>query len=155
MVKRQKDKQYLSTREHRALQGSRSGSSSIVSGTTSTTTRRLPFNCCALTLVPYSDPVCTPNGVIFESTAIVPYLMKYGTDPVCGGAMTSRDLINLNMEKDEEGRWQCPVLCKPFGDRTRVVAVVQRPPGDEANVYSHEAVQVRCTRWYFLVFVGR
>jgi len=46
------------------------------------------------------------------------------------------------MDKDvETGKWQCPVLNKPFTDHTKVVAVIQHPPSTEANVYSYEAIQ--------------
>jgi len=56
--------------------------------------------------------------------------------------MVSKQLISLQMDKDEEtGKWQCPVLCKPFSNHTKIVAIRQNPPGNEANVYSHEAVQ--------------
>ena len=45
------------------------------------------------------------------------------------------------MDKNEEtSKWQCPVLEKAFTDRTKVVAIRQTPPGNEANVYSYEAV---------------
>jgi peptidyl-prolyl cis-trans isomerase-like protein 2 len=66
--------------------------------------------------------------------------MKHKVDPVTGRQMTSRDLLMLNMDKDEStGKWQCPVLNKPFTDRTKIVAIRQRPPGNEANVFSYEA----------------
>mmetsp|Transcript_12693 Transcript_12693/g.30970 ORF Transcript_12693/g.30970 Transcript_12693/m.30970 type:complete len:602 (-) Transcript_12693:9-1814(-) len=137
MVKRQKEKQYQSAREHRANQSLRSGSSASGSSAGS---RPLPFDCCALTLTPYTTPVCTPDGIIFDNSAITPHLMKYGTDPVAGRAMTSRDLIVLNMDRDESsGTWQCPVLNRTFTNRTKVVAIRQRPPGNEANVYCYEA----------------
>lgn len=52
----------------------------------------------------------------------------------------------LNMDKDEStGRWQCPVLNRPFTDRTAIVAIRQRSGvsggmnSNEANVYSREA----------------
>ena len=48
----------------------------------------------------------------------------------------------LNMDKDEStGRWQCPVLNRPFTDRTAIVAIRQRggTNSNEANVYSREA----------------
>ena len=45
----------------------------------------------------------------------------------------------LNMDRDEStGQWQCPVLNKPFTNRTKIVAIRQRP-GNEANVFSYEA----------------
>lgn len=64
--------------------------------------------------------------------------MKHKTDPVTGEPATSRDIVTLHMDKDDEGRWQCPVLTKPFYDHTKIVAILQ-PGGNEANVYSYEA----------------
>jgi peptidyl-prolyl cis-trans isomerase-like protein 2 len=61
-------------------------------------------------------------------------------DPVTGQPMTTRDVISLNMDKDEEGRWQCPILTKPFSDQTKIVAIRQ-PGTNEANVYCFEAYQ--------------
>ena len=84
--------------------------------------------------------MCTRDGIIFDNAAITPHLMKHKLDPVTGKSMTSRDIIVLNMDKDEStNTWQCPVLNKPFNNRTKVVAIIQRPPGNEANVYSYEA----------------
>ena len=68
--------------------------------------------------------------------------MEHKCDPVTGKPMTAKDLIFLTIDKDEEGRWQCPVLTKPFADHTKIIAIVQNPPGKEANVYSYEAYQV-------------
>jgi len=138
-VKRQKEKQYQSAREHRANSQLRSGNQPSAIG--SNATRKLPFNCCALSLMPFESPVCTKNGIIFEKTAIEPFLAEHKIDPVTGNPMTSNDLIALVMDKDEEGRWQCPVVTKPFADHTKIVAIVQNPPGNEANVYSNEAYQ--------------
>ena len=135
MPKRQKEKQYQSAREHRANQSLRSGSGSAHSATA----RPLPFDCCALTLTPYSTPVCTSDGIIFDNKSIMQHLMKHKSDPVTGKKMTSRDLISLNMDRDEStGKWQCPVLNKTFTNRTKVVAILQRPPGNEANVISYD-----------------
>lgn len=65
--------------------------------------------------------------------------MKHKVDPVTGRSMTSRDLIMLQMDKDEStGVWQCPVLNKSFTNRTKIVAIKQ-PGSNEANVYSYEA----------------
>ncbi|EED91335.1 predicted protein, partial [Thalassiosira pseudonana CCMP1335] len=90
-------------------------------------------------LTPYSTPVCTADGIIFDVASITPYLMKHKVDPVTGRSMTSRDLIILQMDKDEStGVWQCPVLNKSFTNRTKIVAIKQ-PGSNEANVYSYEA----------------
>jgi len=138
MVKRQKEKQYESSAEHRLNSKLRSGNSQ-----NSSSTRPLPFDCCALTLTPYTNPVmrvCESNGVLFENSAILPYVMKHKADPVTGMHMTSKDLVSLQMDKDEEtGKWQCPVLNKPFLNHTKIVAVIQEDRST-ANVYSYKAV---------------
>ena len=138
MPKRQKEKQYQSAREHRANQSLRSGTTA---GGVGAGSRPLPFECCALTLTPFTTPVCTKDGIIFDNAAITPYLLKHKVDPVTGRKMNSRDLILLHMDRDEStGKWQCPVLNKAFTNRTKIVAI--RQPGinnNEANVYSYEA----------------
>ena len=143
MVKRQKDKQYLTATEHRQLTKSRPN------GTT--TSRPLPFSCCALTFTPFTNPVCTPQGILFDASALLPHVLKHKTDPVTGKPLTSQDVITLHMDcKEEEGLtggapvWQCPVLNKPFLPHTKVCAILQpveKGRGREANVYSWEAVQ--------------
>uniref|UniRef100_A0A0M3IBM5 U-box domain-containing protein n=1 Tax=Ascaris lumbricoides TaxID=6252 RepID=A0A0M3IBM5_ASCLU len=32
--------------------------------------KRLPFTHCALSLLPFEDPVCTPDGIIFDLTYV-------------------------------------------------------------------------------------
>ena len=146
MVKHQKEKLYQSAREHRSNSKLRAGTVSNAKSRV----RSLPFNCCALTLTPFNTPVCTPNGIIFENDAILPYLIKYKKDPVTGKPMSTRDLITLKMDKNiETGEWQCPVLCKPFTDYSKVVAIRQNQVHSnsansesiEANVYMYEAVE--------------
>mmetsp|Transcript_20228 Transcript_20228/g.22912 ORF Transcript_20228/g.22912 Transcript_20228/m.22912 type:complete len:596 (-) Transcript_20228:93-1880(-) len=150
MVKRQKEKQYQSTVEHRLNAQIRSGRLN------SSSTRPLPFNCCALTLTPFTQPVCcyinnnnssssndnSTNenyGIIFENSAVIPYLLKHKHNPVSGTPMSSRDIITLNMDKNEEtNQWQCPILNKPFMNHSKIVAIKH---GSEANVYLFEAVQ--------------
>lgn len=139
MVKRQKEKLYQSASE-RSQEFRRNKGGSI---------KPLPFECCALTLTPYENPVMRvivskQIGIIFENSAIVPYLMKQKIDPVTGEAFESKELYTLHMDKDEEtGQWQCPVLNKPFQKHTKIAAVIQRPE-NEAYVYSYEALQELC-----------
>jgi peptidyl-prolyl cis-trans isomerase-like 2 len=134
MVKRQKEKQYESACEHKVNSQLRSGGSRLFNNPV----RRLPFHCCALTLAPYENPVCFSNGVVFENTALLPFLMTHRKDPVTGEPRSSKDVINLNMQKDDEGKWQCPILTKAFHDHTKIVAIRH---GNEANVYSWQAYQ--------------
>eukprot|EP00978_Attheya_sp_CCMP212_P011137 scaffold27255_cov55-Attheya_sp.AAC.3 len=117
MVKRQKEKQYQSAREFRTNSQLRSGSTHAGAGGA---VRRLPFDCCALTLTPFKNPVCLrEEGIIFENDAILPYLLEHKADPVTGRPVTSRDL-------------------KAFSDNTKIVAVCTGP--NDAYVYSYEAV---------------
>lgn len=156
MVKRQKEKQYQSAREQRALGQSRAGTGPDSKG--GTVQRILPFHCCALTLTPFEIPVCTTSskGVVFDNAALMEFVLRYRCDPVTGeplsstgnnnnGNGTNHRIIRLHMDKDEEGRWQCPVLTKPFADHTKIVAVIDRSGKDgnnlEAYVYSYEAYQ--------------
>lgn len=135
MVKRQKEKQYQTAREHRANSQLRSG---ITTG--ATVQRRLPFSHCALSLVPYETPLCNALGIVFETAAILPFVLHHQIDPVTGTPSDSSNFIRLHMDQNEEGAWQCPILTKPFTDHSKVIAIVQ-PGGKEANVYSHEAYQ--------------
>jgi peptidyl-prolyl cis-trans isomerase-like 2 len=157
MVKRQKEKQYLSAREQRSQGQSRAqtGRNTHQNGTVQ---RLLPFDCCALTLVPFSTPVCTTSSqVVFDNASLMEFVFKFKRDPVTGAEMelgnskkdnsnndkkTSSQIIRLNMDRDSEGRWQCPILTKPFTNMTKIVAVVDRGDGEsslEAYVYSYEA----------------
>lgn len=137
MVKKQKEKLYQSSAER----------SQEFCRHVGDTARALPFECCALTLTPFEMPVmrvCKDFGIIFETSAILPYLMKYKKDPVTGEPMSSKDLYTLHIDKDEQnGTWQCPVLNKPFQKHTKIAAVIQRPE-NEAYVYSYEALQELC-----------
>lgn len=38
----------------------------------------------SLSLQPFEHPVCTPEGAVFDLLNIVPYLKKYGHNPVSG-----------------------------------------------------------------------
>ncbi|KXS11901.1 cyclophilin-like protein, partial [Gonapodya prolifera JEL478] len=98
--------------------------------------KRLPFFCCAISLGPFENPYCAPDGTIFDLMNIVPFLRKYGIHPVTGEKLAMKDLIKLNFYKNPSGEFHCPVTFKPFGEHTKIVAV--RPTG---NVYSWEAVE--------------
>ena len=156
MVKRQKEKQYQSAIEHRVNSQIRSGRYGDGGGGGA---KRLPFNHCALTLTPFQHPVCNRDGIVFENSAILPFLLEHKIDPVTGASMTHRDLITLNMSKEEDDdggtaknqyglqKWQCPVLNKALSDHIKIVAILQPKNGSgdngnqQANVYSFEAYQ--------------
>lgn len=152
MVKRQKEKQYQSAREHRQNAQLRS-LSGITGGVVQ---RRLPFQCCALTLTPFTQPVCNAQGVIFDNASLMEFVMNHNRDPVTGISLTTRDIITLHMDQDDENRWQCPILTKPFADHTKIVAILDRSNKSrnaEAYVYSFEAykeLNVKAKNWFDL-----
>jgi len=46
--------------------------------------RRLPFDHCCVSLIPWEDPYCDEDGNIFELQPLVMYLKKYKKNPVTG-----------------------------------------------------------------------
>ncbi|XP_027075149.1 peptidyl-prolyl cis-trans isomerase CYP65 isoform X2 [Coffea arabica] len=98
--------------------------------------KRLPFYCCALTFTPFEDPVCTKDGNVFDIMNIVPYIRKFGKNPVTGAPLKPEDLIPLTFHKNAEGEYHCPVLNKVFTEFTHIVAVKTT-----GNVFCYEAIK--------------
>ncbi|GAB4846891.1 cytochrome P450 monooxygenase 65 [Ancistrocladus abbreviatus] len=98
--------------------------------------KRLPFYCCALTFTPFEDPVCTEDGSVFDILNIIPYIRKYGKNPVTGAPLKQEDLIPLTFHKNPEGEYHCPVLNKVFTEFTHIVAVKTT-----GNVFCYEAIK--------------
>ena len=84
MVKRQKEKQYQSAKEQNRAGKNRAGT--LINPSTGQVQKILPFNCCALSLVPYTNPVCTilesstgegnyKYGVMFDNACKFTYLV--------------------------------------------------------------------------------
>ena len=96
--------------------------------------RRLPFNCCAVSFLPFEDPVCTADGTVMDIMHAVPYVQTHGKHPVTGEPLQLRDLTKLNFHKNSEGEYECPVLNKVFTDSTHIVAVKT-----SGNVYCYQA----------------
>mmetsp|Transcript_29854 Transcript_29854/g.97215 ORF Transcript_29854/g.97215 Transcript_29854/m.97215 type:complete len:599 (-) Transcript_29854:471-2267(-) len=103
--------------------------------------QRLPFFCCALTFTPFTDPVVTMDGYVFELTAIVPYVQKNKTHPVTGEPLELKQLTPLTFHKNAENEYHCPVLNKVFTSASHIVA--NRVSG---HVYSYQAVQELCLK---------
>uniref|UniRef100_A0A9J7XP24 RING-type E3 ubiquitin-protein ligase PPIL2 n=1 Tax=Cyprinus carpio carpio TaxID=630221 RepID=A0A9J7XP24_CYPCA len=79
--------------------------------------RRLPFDHCSLSLQPFEYPMCTVDGVVFDLMSIVPWIKKFGTNPITG-------------------EYHCPVLYTVFTNNSHIVA--NKVTG---NVFSYEAVE--------------
>ncbi|KAJ5782715.1 hypothetical protein N7457_004489 [Penicillium paradoxum] len=98
--------------------------------------KRLPFNFCSLSLQPYSHPVCTPSGTLFDLTNILPWIKKHGTNPVDGAPLKGSDLIKLTIAKNEDGDYVDPVTYKVLTDNTHIVAL-----RNTGNVFSWDTVE--------------
>ena len=103
--------------------------------------RRLPFNCCAVSFLPFEDPVCTPDGTVMDIMHAVPYVQKHGKHPVSGEPLELKDLVTLKFHKNSEGKYECPVLNKEFTNSTHIVAVKS-----SGNVYSFQAIDELCVK---------
>ena len=103
--------------------------------------KRLPFSCCALSLLPFELPVCAPDGTIFDLLNIIPFIKKNKVHPVTGQPLEASDLVTLQFDKNKDGMYQCPVTFKTFTDNTHIVAI--RTTG---NVYSFGAVDTLCIK---------
>ncbi|KAI4962059.1 Peptidyl-prolyl cis-trans isomerase cyp8 [Alternaria arbusti] len=116
----------------------------------SSTFKRLPFNYCAASLQPFTDPVCTLSGTIFDLTHILTWLSKHpDTNPVDGTPLKRADLITLNFTKNEDGEFVDPVTYKVFTDNTHIVAL--RKSG---NVFAWDTVErlnIKAKNWQDLV----
>ncbi|KAK1443729.1 cyclophilin-like domain containing protein [Babesia gibsoni] len=87
----------------------------------------LPLDSCAISLQPFQNPVCSPQGHVFDEANILKYLTIHGSNPVTGEALQIPDLIKLNFTRDDNNELQCPLSFKRFTPSTHVVAV--RPSG--------------------------
>ncbi|POR37169.1 Peptidyl-prolyl cis-trans isomerase-like 2 [Tolypocladium paradoxum] len=113
--------------------------------------RRLPFNFCAASLQPFKNPVCTPEGTIFDVEVIGAWLDKHpNQNPVDGKPLQKKDLIRLNFSRNAEsdslgaglsdgkGDLIDPVTYKVFTDNTHIVAIRH---GTYANVFAWDTVE--------------
>ncbi|KHO00857.1 Peptidyl-prolyl cis-trans isomerase, cyclophilin-type [Metarhizium album ARSEF 1941] len=114
--------------------------------------RRLPFNYCAASLQPFKNPVCTPDGTIFDVEVIGAWLEKHpNQNPVNGEPLHKKDLIRLNFARnasseplssgpsgDAKGDLIDPVTYKVLTDNTHIVAIRH---GTYANAFAWETVE--------------
>ncbi|KAI7813185.1 RING-type E3 ubiquitin-protein ligase PPIL2 [Triplophysa rosa] len=126
----QKDKMYITCAEYTQFYGGKK--SEIPQGNF----RRLPFDHCSLSLQPFEYPMCTVDGVVFDLMSIVPWIKKYGTNPITGEKLEAKSLIKLNISKNNDGKYHCPVLYTVFTNNSHIVA--NKVTG---NVFSNEAVE--------------
>ncbi|KAI2782855.1 hypothetical protein F4815DRAFT_407909 [Daldinia loculata] len=145
--------EWSSSDAYSANTGSRTGSNGA-------SFKRLPFNFCAASLQPFKNPVCTPDGTIFDVEVISKWLESHNTNPVNGEPLAARDLIKLNFARngdvdskgaDGKGDFIDPVTFKVLTDNTHVVAIRH---GTYANVFAWETVErmnIKAKMWRDLV----
>nr|XP_019961230.1 PREDICTED: peptidyl-prolyl cis-trans isomerase-like 2 [Paralichthys olivaceus] len=126
----QKDKMYITCTEYTNFYG---GKRNVIP---QANFRRLPFDHCSLSLQPFEYPVCTEEGVVFDLLSIVPWIKKFGTNPISGEKLEAKSLIKLNFAKNNDGKYHCPVLYNVFTNNSYIVT--NKVTG---NVFSHEAVE--------------
>ncbi|CAN0337143.1 RING-type E3 ubiquitin-protein ligase PPIL2 [Lampetra fluviatilis] len=97
--------------------------------------RRLSFDRCSLSMLPFEHPMCTPDGIVFDFMNIFPWIKKYGTHPSTGEKLDIKSLLKLNFHKNADGKYSCPVLFNVFTDNSHIVAIKTT-----GNVFSYEAV---------------
>ncbi|THD19368.1 Peptidyl-prolyl cis-trans isomerase 4 [Fasciola hepatica] len=126
----QKDKLYVTCTEWSTLYGGKRATESM------RRFKRLPFHCCSITFQPFKNPYCTKEGIIFDLENILPFVRKFGVNPVTGKKMKAGELIKLVFHRNSDGKFHCPVTFKVFNENTHIVAI--RVTG---NVYAYEAVE--------------
>ncbi len=122
--------------EWTTLYGGRRANEELLQNSSSSEFRRLPFTHCSLSLQPFSHPYCNTNGIIYDLSNIVPFLQKYGIDPISGQKTDIKSLIKLNFHKNSEGKYHCPVLYKVFTQNSHIIAIKTT-----GNVFSYEAIE--------------
>ncbi|XP_066544987.1 RING-type E3 ubiquitin-protein ligase PPIL2 [Amia ocellicauda] len=126
----QKDKMYITCSEYTHFYGGKKPDIPKANF------RRLPFDHCSLSLQPFEYPMCTPEGHVFDLLSIVPWIKKFGTNPISGEKLEAKSLIKLNIAKNNEGKFHCPVLYNVFTNNSHIVANMKT-----GNVFSYEAVE--------------
>ncbi len=113
--------------------------------------KRLPYTFCALSLQPFTSPVCTSEGLIFDHENILRWLINHDTNPVNGESLNQSELIKLLFAKNEAGEYVDPVTFKVFTDNSHIVAIRH---GDSANVFAYDTVErlnIKAKMWRDLV----
>uniref|UniRef100_A0A669BE24 RING-type E3 ubiquitin-protein ligase PPIL2 n=1 Tax=Oreochromis niloticus TaxID=8128 RepID=A0A669BE24_ORENI len=88
----------------------------------------------SLSLQPFEYPVCTEEGVVFDLLSIVPWIKKYGTNPISGEPAALS--LFFSLLHFVPGKYHCPVLYNVFTNNSHIVA--NKVSG---NVFSYEAVE--------------
>eukprot|EP01070_Trichotokara_eunicae_P000804 Trichotokara_eunicae@DN1240_c0_g1_i1.p1 len=97
--------------------------------------RSLPFDCCALSLLPFEEPLATRKGLIFDKKYILPYIKKYKRNPTDGGTLSAADLRPIIFHKNPDGLYHCPITYKIFTKNSHIIL-----NWSSGHVYSNDAI---------------
>ena len=103
--------------------------------------KRLPFDCCSLSLRPAVKPMITRQGHVFDFINIIPWLKKYGTNPITGDPLSPKDLISVTFHQNTNQAHHCPVLYDLFTEQTHIVAI-----WTSGHIYSMRAINELCLK---------
>ncbi|WVR04605.1 peptidyl-prolyl cis-trans isomerase-like 2 [Kwoniella sp. DSM 27419] len=151
------DKMYVTHAEHAS--GSHTASSTGKRGETGKSeVQRLPFDCCALSLQPFQNPVAViaetgPGEAlradVFDLLNIVPYVRKFKTNPVSGKPLDTSQLIKLNFAKNAEGNLHDPITYKVFSPHIHIVFL--KNTGNVFDMASLSLLAIKPKIWRDLV----
>lgn len=104
------DKNYITHSEWATLFGGAkaNGSSQGAAGAQGRK-QRLPFDCCALSLTPFKEPLLSlEDGSVFDASHIKEYLKAASSvHPFTGSPLSLTDLIPLHFHKNAKGKHRC------------------------------------------------
>jgi peptidyl-prolyl cis-trans isomerase-like protein 2 len=124
-----KDRLFITTTEHKYEWGGKKDP-------IKTPYSKLPYNCCALSLLPFENPICTKEGIIFDIVNILPFIKKYKKNPVNWEPLEAKDLVKLHIHKNDKGEYHDPVTYKVFTEHTHIVAIA-----NTGNVYAYDTIE--------------
>ncbi|XP_014085834.2 RING-type E3 ubiquitin-protein ligase PPIL2 [Bactrocera oleae] len=142
----QKDKMYLTYTEWSELYGGKKVESAE---NEHIKFKRLPFDHCCITMVPFDTPYCDVEGNVFSLEAIHAFIKTFKVNPITGKSQDAKVLIKLNFHKNAEGEYHCPALFKPFTKNSHIVTLATT-----GNVYSWEAIEqlnIKTKNWKDLI----
>ncbi|UOH84054.1 hypothetical protein LQV05_000847 [Cryptococcus neoformans] len=157
------DKLYVTHSEHAA--GSHTASSfGKRQETGKSEFQRLPFDCCALSLQPFKNPVAVisetkageaPRADVFDLLNIVPYIRKFKSNPVTGKPLETSQLIKLNFFRltqkvqNAEGNLHDPITYKVFSPHIHIVFL--KNTGNVFDMTSLQLLAIKPKTWRDLV----
>ncbi|KAJ2686556.1 cyclophilin peptidyl-prolyl cis-trans isomerase Cyp8 [Coemansia spiralis] len=113
------------------------------------TTESLAFDCCMLSLRPFTKPMCTADGYVFDADVITAYVNEHHKHPFTGEALDIGDLTELVYHQNASGDYVDPVSFKQFTEFTKIVA--NRRSGQVYSWTSVEEFNIKINVWDDLV----